>query len=310
MSKVQELVTELSSERKKAAIRIQAEVLKSISDFMYERDVPQLMPVLLSTLTDPLCHQIFDASLEYYGKRLKLTKSMIIHKQVALLAAPKFFIISPCVRLEEEKTAETGRHRFEFSQLDMEFREWDKWRFMDFTEDLLVHVLEDVIGHCGKELKVLGRRLCVPKKPFKRHESKELAKGIEGGVDAAIDGLSTKSTEPFWVLDHEREFYDREDEVKERYFHNYDLMYPKGFGEALSGGEREAAHERIVKAMQRSGQEPKDYGCYMELAEKGHLKKSAGGGLGIERLVRYCTGAGDIEEVCLFSRKPGKEILL
>jgi len=306
MREVQQLLEEIGSEKKRAIIGLQTGVLRSMSDFMYERKVPQLMPIMLSTFTDPLFRSVFDASISYYGQELKLMKSMTAHKQIMVLSVPKFFVVSPNIRLEKEDTSESGRHLIEFSQLDMEFRDWDKWKFMDFMEDLLIHVLEDVVKRHSKELKVFGRSLSVPKKPFERYESKELA----GEKEAAVQKLSECSSEPFWVLDHAREFYDREDELRDGYFHNYDLIYPEGFSEALSGGEREFDYSRLVKAMQRSGQDPKAYEHYMKLAESGHLGKSAGGGLGVERLLRYCTGVKHIDEVCLFSRRPGKKILL
>lgn len=306
MATIQKLSQEMMSEKTSAIISIQTEVLRGVSDFMYERGVPQLMPILLSPFTDPLCHSVFDASISYYGQELKLTKSMTIHKQILLLSTPKFFVISPNVRLEKEDTQDSGRHLFEFSQVEMEFKGWDKLKFMDFTEDLLIHVLRHVVRHRAEELELLGRELRIPEKPFDRHESK----GLKGEAEAAIQKLSDGATEPFWVLDHEREFFDREDTAKSRYFHNYDLIYPEGFSEALSGGEREFEYEQIVRKMRERGQDPRDYEYFLKFAKAGHLGKSAGGGIGVERLLRYCTGVKDIDEVCLFSRKPGKKILV
>ena len=301
-----EIARELGSERKRATIRIQTRILKAISDFMHEREMPQLMPVMLSPATDPLSHSTSEAAVEYGGQKLKLTKSMILHKQIALLSIPRLYVISPNIRLEGKEEEKTGRHLIEFSQLDMEFRDFSKEDFMQFAEALVVYVLGSVKGECALELGILGRKLKVPSIPFKRYESRTLAE--RGGIGPAVDELSEIEREPFWVMDLEREFYDREDGEKKGYFHNYDLVYPDGFGEALSGGEREFEHEKIVRRIKETGQDPKDFESYLGFAEKGHLQKSAGGGLGIERLVRYCAGLKDIKEVCLFPRKPGAAI--
>ena len=57
---------------------------------------------------------------------------------------------------------------------------------------------------------------------------------------------SEKESTPYWILCHSREFYDKLDREGEgacigegRHFLNYDLMYPEGYLEALSGAERE-----------------------------------------------------------------------
>ena len=58
-------------------------------------------------------------------------------------------------------------------------------------------------------------------------------------------------SDPFWIIDipvNEREFYDREDPDNEGYLMDMDLIYPEGFGEAISGGEREFEIENIHRS--------------------------------------------------------------
>ncbi|MDK2982660.1 MAG: asparaginyl-tRNA synthetase [Thermococcaceae archaeon] len=43
-------------------------------------------------------------------------------------------------------------------------------------------------------------------------------------------------SEPFWITDISREFYDREDPERPGHFRNYDLILPEGYGEVSSGG--------------------------------------------------------------------------
>src|SRR5687768_786960 len=89
--------------RMKARLKIQDVALKAIHDFMEREGVTQLLPVLLSPVTDPLNHSVYDARIEYAGQSLQLTKSMILHKQAALVAGvDRLYIMSPNVRLEVE----------------------------------------------------------------------------------------------------------------------------------------------------------------------------------------------------------------
>jgi asparaginyl-tRNA synthetase len=48
----------------------------------------------------------------------------------------------------------------------------------------------------------------------------------------------------------------------------------------------------------------------MALAKEGHLVATAGGGLGVERLVRFLSGTRHIKDVPLFPRTPGEEVLI
>jgi len=52
------------------------------------------------------------------------------------------------------------------------------------------------------------------------------------------------------------------------------------------------------------------YESYLAVAEKGLLKPTAGGGFGVERLIRFLTGKKHIREVTLFPRIPGEKIVL
>ena len=53
-----------------------------------------------------------------------------------------------------------------------------------------------------------------------------------------------------------------------------------------------------------------DYSDFIELAKSGELKPSAGGGIGVERLVRYLTGSNHIADIQLFKRIPGKRLTI
>jgi asparaginyl-tRNA synthetase len=83
-----------------------------------------------------------------------------------------------------------------------------------------------------------------------------------------------------------------------------DLLYPEGFGEALSGGEREHEYEDIVRRIEKAGLATEDFELYLAFAKRG-LPASAGFGIGMERLARYICGLKRIEDAALFPKVPG-----
>ena len=286
-------------------IKIQTEVIFAIHEFLRDTGVRQLMPVILSPVTDPLNHSVYDAAIDYLGQRLQLTRSMILHKQVAVasLDIRGVYVISPNVRLEKDLSSD--KHLIEFSQLDIELKNATAQDFMRFMEKLLVHIFRCVNRRCRRELESLGVRVVVSKTPFKVYSSESLREELGPDFETL---MSERSRHPFWITDFKREFYDREDENHRGHYLNYDLFYPDGYGEALSGGERDYEYEVLVRKIVERGQSPKNFGAYLELAKKGLLCPSAGGGIGIERLVRFLARRSHIREVTLFPRVPGSRI--
>lgn len=305
---MQKTILKLQDKKTDAILRVQSAILKAVADHMYEKGVTQLMPIMLSPITDTLNHDVDEAEIEYCGQKLKLTKSMILHKQLALMSEHRkgIFIVSPNIRLEKEHCGKSGRHLFEFSQVDFEFKDKSKEEVMVFMEDLFAEIIKRIKQDCKEELEYFRRDIKVPSKPFKVFESKELETKYGKDFEKIV---SKKATEPFWILDHEREFYDKEHPEKHRYYLNFDLVYPEGYGEGLSGAEREHEYEQIIDRMKRAKVDPKDYAQYVELAKKGLLPKTAGAGFGVERLVRYLCGLDHVEDAALFPRTPGKEVI-
>ncbi len=304
---MQKTISHLMKPELKEIMKVQSAALKAIDTFMYSRKILRLMPVMLSPITDPLSHSVYDASIDYCGQKLQLTKSMILHKQLALMSGslPGVYIFSPNVRLEFEECAGSGRHLIEFSQVDIELSGISYRKFMDFIEKLFAYTFSFVKQECSEELSELKRRIDIPKKPFKVFDSSELKEKHGKDFEKII---SKKEKFPFWIMDHYREFYDKEDSKTKKHI-NYDLVYPEGFGEALSGGEREFEYSVIKRKMLERKTDLSPFMPYLETAKRGLLKPSAGGGFGVERLVRFLTGKEHIKDVTFFPRVPGEKIV-
>ncbi len=114
--------------------------------------------------------------------------------------------------------------------------------------------------------------------------------------------FSRKIEEPYFLVDFpekEREFYDKEDPEKKGILLDYDLIYPFGYGEGLSGGEREYEYDKVVDRIKRKHIPLKIFDKYLEEAKRGFYP-SAGFGLGVERLTRYLGEFNDIKKTRFF----------
>ncbi|MGB9836696.1 MAG: asparagine synthetase A [Candidatus Saccharicenans sp.] len=301
---VEVFLSGLASPKLKLAVSVQTKLISLIREFLLQEGFNELLPVIISPITDPLTDYRVRGEIECYGFKYQITKSMIFHKQVALRMFDRIFCLSPNVRIEAEERKLSGRHLIEFVQVDLEIKEATREDVIRLGEKLFSAVVDKIKSEAEQELNELGRVLPDFKTPFPRLTYQEAVKRY--GEDFELK-LSQEAKEPVWVLDFPaevREFYDRESEQAPGWLVDMDLIYPEGYGEALSGGEREYQAERIRNRITRKGIDLEAYRLYLELAERG-LYPSAGFGFGLERLTRFICGLKDIAEARLFAKKPG-----
>ncbi|MEW6216478.1 MAG: asparagine synthetase A [Candidatus Bipolaricaulota bacterium] len=289
-------------ERKVAILRITDVALDAARELLRREGFVELLPVIIAPVTDPLRHTIGRATIRAYDQEWYLTTSMIFHKQAAIQVLDKIFCLSPNIRLEPATWGGTGRHLFEFVQLDLEVRDATRDGMLALGERLLVHIVESVRGACSRELGTLGRELTELRAPFDRIPYRDAKARYGEGFE---ERLSREAEDPIWIVDFPaevREFYDREDPSRPGVLLDMDLLYPEGYGEALSGGEREHEPGQIRDRIRRQGLDPAVYGSLLSVARP----PSAGFGIGIERLVRFLGDLPHVREVRLFPRVPGE----
>lgn len=303
-SSISKALQHLRRDELPAILKIQGGIIKAVHEFMESKRVLHINPIITSPVTDPLSHDVTEADFFYADQKFSLMKSMILHKQL-LLTHPgidSIYIVSPNVRLEGPERKDTGRHLFEFTQVDYEFKGKTMDYIIKFTEEMVAFIFSQLNkNHGDLIIKFRGALLEVPETGWPRYSTHEL---IEKFGDSWEKDSSHAADGPYWVTDHDREFYDREDEENKGHFLNYDIMWPEGYTEGLSGAEREDEYKQIVNRMKRSGTDPDGYKQYLEVVEAGLIPKTAGAGIGIERLTRFITKRKDINEVSPFSRKP------
>jgi asparaginyl-tRNA synthetase len=303
-----ERLSESEIKRKASIGKVMTYTLKNLTSHFVDNGFQWLLPVALSQSTDPLWPDP-GASIEkrievdIYGKTVRTTASMIIHKLIgASLAYPKLFILSPNIRIEKAERAKTGKHIYEFTQLDFEARSASSKEVMNLVEDAICSLVTSLKREMKDELSFLCtcNNLVSPKRPFKVYERQNLE--AKYGADWE-EGISEDTTNPVWVTNIPREFYDFED-PKTGMWDNYDLFLPK-YGEVLSGAKREWEYDKIRKKIERDQIDKENYALVLKLAKEGKLKPTAGGGIGMERLVGWISGVKHIAETQPFPRVPG-----
>jgi len=316
MSKSESYISYLKTDEAQAIFRLNQAVMDALREYLGVSGFIEFLPPLVSSVTDPGLRGAERLPVSLYDHKAYITSSMVFHKQILATAFQKIYAFSPNVRLEPLEHIKSGRHLVEFCQLDLEESDATCEDSMALAEGLLESVIAKVVSKWSPLLKVLGRELAVPKLPFKRftyaslmEHAKSLGLPVEIGDELPQEAESAVSEQVggfFWITEYPkscRGFYYRES-AEPRTVASMDLIYPEGFGEAISGGEREYRPEHIQRRIVERGLDPAEFEPFLVAAEAG-LKPTSGFGIGVERLVRFITGEREISRVRPFPKLPG-----
>ena len=295
-------------ERKRQIGSIASQVFHSLTSRFLGEGFEWSLPVIFAKSTDPLWPDPGASiekriEIEIYDETVRTMLSMIVHKMVASsLSYPKFFALSPNVRIEKRERKNTGWHTYEFTQLDFEVRAASSRDIFTLIEKIVRSLINDLKQTAREPLTSLGRFdiLVTPQSPFKVFDREELEQTYGRDWES---GLSREIKEPAWVTNIPREFYDFQD-FETGKWDNYDLFLPE-YGEVLSGSRREWEYGKITTKMNRDGVDQGNFKLLLRMAEDGRLKPSAGAGIGLERLITWIVGATHIGEVQPFPKIPG-----
>jgi asparaginyl-tRNA synthetase len=299
----------LKMRRTRCILKVRSQVFHSVRSFLWEEGFTEIHAPVISSATDTST----PFKTVFYGKELLLPTSYQLYKQAALNAFDKVYILQPAFRREK---GGTNIHLSEFWMLDMELAEATCDRVMNVSEELISRVCEDVINHCKEELEYLKRELHVPKTPFPRFTHHEILRIINKLLKMKLttsDSISCDTMKklsknfdtPFWIHDWSietvKEWYYLQDPENPKVLRFFELYYPEGFEEGISGGERECRVSEIERKLTAMNRDTKDYQWYIEMFREG-MPRHAGCGLGVDRLVMWLCGVEDIIETTLFPR--------
>lgn len=263
---------------------------------------------------------------DFFGIKAGLTVSGQLEGETMAMALGKIYTFGPTFRAENSNTV---RHAAEFWQIEPEIAFAELPDIIELATSMIKYLISDILENCPNEMAF-----------FAAHYEKELLEKLKAIVEQdfvtleytkAID-LLLESKVQFehpvsWGCDlqteHERYITEKifnkpvfvtnyPREIKSFYMKlnpdgktvaATDLLLP-GVGEIIGGSQREDNLEILENRMKELKMTMKDYYWYLDLRRFGTAPHS-GFGLGLERILLYITGIGNIRDVIPFPRTPG-----
>lgn len=267
-----------------------------------------------------------DFSKDFFSQPTYLTVSGQLEGEAFATALGKIYTFGPTFRAENSNTS---RHASEFWMVEPEIAFCDLQQDMDWAEEFVKSVIEDVLDTCKDDLelffnfvdKELEKRLrFVVERPFSRvsyTEAVEILLGSGKKWEYPVEwGANLQSEhERYLTEEHFKSpvtVYDYPKDIKPFYMRvnddgktvaAMDVLVP-GIGEIVGGSQREERLEILQENMKAHGVSEVDYSWYLDLRRFGTVPH-AGFGLGFERLLMFVTGVGNIRDVIPFARTPG-----
>ncbi len=266
-----------------------------------------------------------DFSQDFFGRPANLTVSGQLEAETYACALGSVYTFGPTFRAENSNTT---RHLAEFWMIEPEVAFADLHDDADLAEDFLRHLICSVLAKCPEELKFFNDRIekglldnltRLADAKFTRITYTEAIKILEKaadkfefkpswGVDLQSEHERYLAEETFHgpviVMDYPRDikaFYMRLND-DQKTVAAMDVLLPN-VGEIIGGSQREERLDVLERRIRETGMDPKDYWWYCDLRRFGSVPH-AGFGLGFERMVRFCTGMGNIRDVIPYPRTP------
>jgi len=266
----------LRSPRQNAILRIRAEIIKSIRNFLDQNgfiliDSPILTPAACEGTTT-----LFET--DYFGEKAYLTQSGQLYNEASAMAFGKVYCFGPTFRAEKSKTR---RHLMEFWMVEPEAAYVDLEENNKIQENIVTYVVKQVLENKKMELDLLERdssKLEIIKVPFPRisyDEAIEILKKdgskIEwgddfGGEDETI--LSQKYEKPIFIHRYPikcKAFYMKPDPQRPEVALCADLLAPEGYGEIIGGGQRIEDYNLLANQIKEHNLPRENYEWYLDL---------------------------------------------
>ena len=326
-----------------AIARLRNCVSKSIHDFFQERGFVYVhTPIItasdcegagamfrVSTLDPeklPLQEGKVDYTKDFFHKPAYLTVSGQLEGETYACALSRIYTFGPTFRAENSNTT---RHLSEFWMIEPEMAFFELEDNMDLAEAFLKRIFNDAIEHCLEDMQFFNERIDntvlstiqgIVSSNFLRVSYTEavdilLASGekfefpVAWGKDLQSEHerylTEKKFNAPVIVYDYPKEikaFYMRLNDDN-RTVRAMDVLVPK-VGEIIGGSQREERLDVLERRIKEQHLDPAAYWWYLDLRRFGTVPH-AGFGLGLERVLQFLTGMGNIRDVIPFPRTPG-----
>jgi asparaginyl-tRNA synthetase len=267
-----------------------------------------------------------DYAQDFFARPTFLTVSGQLQVESYACALGKVYTFGPTFRAENSNTS---RHLAEFWMIEPEMAFYDLDDNMTLAEEFLKRLIKDVLDGCPEDMKFLNTRIdtgivarleAVLNTPFTRIPYTEAIGRLEkSGVafeHPVSWGVDLQSEHERWLTEeaikgpvilHDyprtlKPFYMRVNDDGKT-VRAMDVLVPH-VGEVIGGSQREERLEMLQERMKEQGLDVAHYQWYLDLRRFGTVPHS-GFGLGLERIVHFITGMGNIRDVIPFPRTPG-----
>lgn len=307
---------DLRKQENLAIFKIRAVAIQAFREFFINKGFIEITTPYLTASATEGGTEVFPVA--YYDKEAFLRQSPQLYKEMMVGAGfEKVFETGPVFRAEPHHTT---RHLSEYFSCDIEMG-WikDDTDLLRLQEELIVHMLRKVKALCKNELKLLGKKIEIPKTPFPEVSFPGLYKTLEKigkklpygeDLDSESEKLIGKFIKekfnhdfvfiryhPFKV----RPFYTMKKPEEPEFTRSVDLLF-KGL-EITTGSQREHRYDVMIKQIREKNLEPKNFDFYLEVFKFG-MPLHGGFALGISRFIMQLLDLKNIREAVLFPRGP------
>jgi len=302
----------LRSKRQHAILKIRHQIIKSIRDFFDMNDFTLVDTPIFTPNAAEGTSTLFKT--EYFGKDAFLAQTGQLYGEASAMSFGRHYNFGPCFRAEKSKTR---RHLTEFWMVEPEIAYCEIEEDMQWAENLLLYIVNQVLENRLNELKDLGRDIDVLKKikgPFPRvsyTECIEMLQKDDFKIEWGDDFGSPEETHianqyDCPVIVHRfpsdiKAFYMKRDPENERVVLGMDILAPEGYGEIIGGSERETDIDILIERIKEENLNQSDYDWFLDLRKYGSVPHS-GFGMGLERVVAWICGLSHIRETIPFAR--------
>ena len=266
-----------------------------------------------------------DHGEDFFGRPTFLTVSGQLNAEAYALALDRVYTFGPTFRAENSNTR---RHLAEFWMVEPEMAFADLTDNADLAEEYVQYLVRYVLDHCGDDLAFFDRWVqegiidhltAVADSEFERITYSEAIEvlgesgesfeyPVEWGADLQSEHERYLAEHVFnrpvtvtdFPFDFKAFYMRRNDDGKT--VAAMDVLVP-GVGEIIGGSQREERLDVLLDSMRIKGMDEDHYWWYLDLRRFGTVPHS-GFGLGLERVVQFCTGMQNIRDVIPFPRTP------
>ena len=302
----------LRSSRQHAILRVRAEIMRAICDWLDDHDFLRVDTPILTPSACEGTTTLFET--DYFESKAYLAQSGQLYNEATAMAFGRVYTFGPTFRAEKSKTR---RHLMEFWMVEPEAAFVDFEENMEIQEQMVSYVIQRVLERRARELKLLERdtsKLENVKPPFARLSYDDAVallqkNGVDfqwggdfGGTDETI--IAENFDRPVFVHRFPtaiKAFYMKPDPARPEVVLGADLIAPEGYGEIIGGGQRLDDLELLESRIKEHNLPPEAYAWYVDLRRYGSVPHS-GFGLGLERTVAWLCGLEHVRETIPFPR--------